>query len=127
MNLKSFKFTVILCCLSVMFMLRSVLLASTPVEIPAKGMVTMVDIGKGQCIPCKMMAPILEKLKKEYSGRAAVIFIDIREDRTPAQRFGVRTIPTQIFFDRYGQEVFRHVGVMSEEDIVRRFKEMGVK
>jgi thioredoxin 1 len=90
-------------------------------------MVTMIDLGARQCIPCKMMAPILAKLEKEYAGRAAVVFLDVREDRKPAQRFGIRAIPTQIFFDKKGREVSRHEGFMSEEAIVRQLKDMGVK
>jgi len=103
------------------------LFAAAPPEVPVKGMVTMVDLGAGACIPCKLMAPILEKLEKQYAGRAAVIFLDVWKDRAPAKRFGIRAIPTQIFFDRDGKEVYRHEGFLSEEEIVGRFKAMGVK
>ena len=96
-------------------------------SIPVKGMVTMVDLGAASCIPCKMMAPILEKLEKRYQGKAAVIFIDLRYEREAAQRFGIRAIPTQIFFDKVGKEVYRHVGFMSEAAIVTQFQSMGVK
>ncbi|OPY87519.1 MAG: Thioredoxin [Syntrophaceae bacterium PtaU1.Bin231] len=101
--------------------------SASPQEIPVKGMVTMVDLGAKKCIPCKMMAPILEKLEKAYAGRAAVIFLDVWEDPKPAHRFNVLGIPTQIFFDRDGKEVDRHTGFLGEEDIVRRFKDMGVE
>ena len=87
----------------------------------------MVDLGAKKCIPCKMMAPILEKLEKEYAGRAAVVFFDVWEDPEPAKRFGIRAIPTQIFFDKDGKEVYRHEGFLGEEEIVHRFTEMGVK
>ncbi|HOG16209.1 MAG TPA: thioredoxin family protein [Syntrophales bacterium] len=90
-------------------------------------MVTMVDLGAKKCIPCKMMAPILEKLEKAYAGRAAVIFLDVWEDPKPAHRFNVLGIPTQIFFDKNGREVYRHTGYLGEKEIVRRFKEMGVE
>ncbi len=96
-------------------------------EIPAKGMVTMVDLGAKSCVPCKMMAPILEKLEKAYQGRAVIHFYDVWENREPAMRFGIRAIPTQIFFDKDGKEVYRHVGFMSEEDIVKQLTKMGVK
>lgn len=95
--------------------------------LPAKGMVTMVDLGAKTCIPCKMMAPILAKLEKEYKGKAAIVFIDVREDSGAAKRFGIRAIPTQIFFDKKGQEVRRHEGFMSEKDIIKQLSEMGVK
>ncbi len=109
-----------------LFTLPGALFASA-VEGPVKGMVTMVDLGAKTCIPCKMMAPILVKLEKEYAGKAAVVFFDVREDPAPAKRFGIRAIPTQIFFDKTGKEVYRHEGFLGEEEIVGRFKAMGVK
>ncbi len=94
--------------------------------VPVKGMVTMVDLGAGSCIPCKMMAPILEKLEKRYKGKAEIIFIDLRYRRDQAERFQIRAIPTQVFFDKSGKEVARHVGFMSEEAIVEQLKKLGV-
>ena len=102
-------------------------IAAAPPEIPLKGMVTMVDLGAKKCIPCKMMAPILEKLEKVYAARAAVVFFDVWEDPAPAKRFGIRAIPTQIFFDKDGKEVYRHEGFLSEKEIVSRFQDMGVQ
>ena len=96
-------------------------------QIPVKGMVTMIDLGATACIPCKMMAPILEKLERKYHGKAAVVFIDVWKDKSQAKRFKIRAIPTQIFFDKDGKEVFRHVGFMSEKAIVEQLKKMGVE
>jgi len=113
------------------FFLAVILLLSSPSlaaqhEIPVKDMVTMVDLGAGKCIPCKMMAPILEKLQKKYAGRAAIVFIDVWEDRSQSEKFGIRSIPTQIFFDKNGKEIYRHEGFLGEEGIVAKLKEMGV-
>jgi len=93
---------------------------------PVKNMVTMVDLGAHKCIPCKMMAPILEKMEKEYKGRAAIVFIDVWQDRSQAKKYGIRAIPTQIFFDKSGKEVYRHVGFMAEDAIVKQLGKMGV-
>jgi thioredoxin 1 len=116
--------------LSTVFLLTQVAGAwadpGTPPEVPVKGMVTMVDLGANSCIPCKMMAPILEKLEKEYQGKAAIVFVDVWKDKEPARRFGIRAIPTQIFFDKDGNEVYRHEGFMSEKAIVTQLKNMGV-
>ncbi|MFZ1982970.1 MAG: thioredoxin family protein, partial [Desulfatitalea sp.] len=68
--------------------------------VPTPGLVTMVDLGAHKCIPCKMMAPIIEELQKEYTGRVSIIFIDVWEHREQAQRFGIQGIPTQIFYDK---------------------------
>jgi thioredoxin 1 len=96
-------------------------------EVPAKGMVTMVDIGAKKCIPCKMMAPIMEELEKEYKGKAAIIFIDVWVDPPQSKRFGIRSIPTQIFYDRDGKEVKRHEGFMDKKAIVAELEKLGVK
>jgi thioredoxin 1 len=95
-------------------------------QVPVKGMVTMVDLGARSCIPCKMMASIMEKLEKEYEGKAAIVFIDVWQDRSQAERFAIRAIPTQIFLDKTGQEVYRHVGFMREDAIVGQLEKMGV-
>lgn len=93
-------------------------------QIPPAGTVAMVDLGAKSCIPCKMMAPILAELKEEYRGRAAVIFIDIWENPDAARRFGVQVIPTQIFYDREGREVYRHVGFLDRAPIVERLESL---
>ena len=94
--------------------------------IPTPGMVTMVDLGAHQCIPCKMMAPILAELQEEYAGRASIIFIDVWEHREQARRFGIRGIPTQIFYDKEGREAGRHVGYMDKKSIVATLEKLGV-
>jgi thioredoxin 1 len=96
-------------------------------DVPVKGMVTMLDLGAKSCIPCKMMAPIMEKLEKDYKGKAAIVFIDVWKDPDQSKRFGIRAIPTQIFYDKEGKEVYRHEGFMSENAIVTQLKDMGVQ
>ncbi len=96
-------------------------------SVPVKGMVTMIDLGAKKCIPCKMMAPILEKLKKVYDGKAAIVFIDVWKNRGQAKRFGIQYIPTQIFFNSDGKEIYRHVGFMGEKDIIAQLQKMGVE
>lgn len=120
-------------CVSVLTLAVALFIFSTAAfaekfeNIPAKGTVTMIDLGANSCIPCKMMAPILEKLEKSYKGRAEIIFIDVRENQSQRERFRIQFIPTQIFFDKTGQEVYRHVGFMSEDDIASQLCKMGVK
>lgn len=112
-----------------MLLLSGIVQAETKTlpAVPVKGMVTMVDLGAGSCIPCKMMEPILKKVEERYKDKAAVVFIDLRYHRDQAARFQVRAIPTQVFFDREGKEVYRHVGFMSEEAIVEQLGKMGVQ
>ena len=91
---------------------------------PVPGMVTMVNLGAHSCIPCKMMAPILEELEKKYKGKAAIIFIDVWQNEDEGKRFAVRMIPTQIFFDRNGKEVYRHTGFLEKQAIIDRLETM---
>ena len=85
----------------------------------------LVDLGSKTCIPCKMMAPILEELRDEYDGKLDIIFIDVRENPEEAQEYGIRVIPTQIFYDANGKEFFRHEGFFSKEEILQTFKNAG--
>lgn len=93
--------------------------------IPTPGMVTMVDLGADKCIPCKMMAPIIEELKKEYDGIAAIHFIDVWKNPDEAKKYGIQAIPTQIFYDKDGKEVGRHTGFLGKENILEIFAKLG--
>lgn len=95
-------------------------------SIPTPGLVTMLDLGAHKCTPCKMMAPIINELQKEYAGRASIIFIDVWEHREQARRFRIRGIPTQIFYDKAGNEVGRHMGFLDKKSIVAAFEKLGV-
>lgn len=86
----------------------------------------LLDLGADKCIPCKAMAPILEALKREYAGRFEVEFIDVWKNKDAGRKYGVEMIPTQIFFDADGKELFRHTGFFGREDILNKWKELGV-
>ena len=96
-------------------------------QAPVPGKVTMVDIGAKECIPCKMMIPIMEELEKEYKDRAAIVFIDVWVNRGAGQKYGIKLIPTQIFYDAKGKEMLRHEGVMQKEAIIAELTKLGVK
>ena len=100
---------------------------SGSVQAPVPGMVTMVDLGATECIPCKMMAPVIEELKTEYQGRAAVVFIDVWKNPAAGRQFGLRTIPTQIFYDATGSERGRHEGFLDKKSIINKFNDLGIK
>ncbi|MBI5866018.1 MAG: thioredoxin family protein [Planctomycetes bacterium] len=85
----------------------------------------ILDLGADKCAACKDLAPILAELKREYEGKALVDFIDVWKDPSAAEPYGVRIIPTQIFFDRTGKEVWRHEGFLSKAEFVAKLKELG--
>jgi thiol-disulfide isomerase/thioredoxin len=91
------------------------------------GKPTMVDFGASGCRPCDMMAPILTDLKKKYEGKASILFVHVREDQILAARYGIQSIPVQVFFDKDGKEVYRHTGFFPQADIEKKLAEFGVQ
>ena len=99
-----------------------------PKPAPTVALPRLVDLGATKCIPCKRMAPILEALKVDYAGAVDVQFIDVWQNPQAGTPYGIRLIPTQVFFDRKGRERFRHEGFFAREEIERIFKDsLGVK
>ena len=86
----------------------------------------LVDLGADKCIPCKQMAPILEEMKTTYAGQLEVEFIDVWKNPDAGGPYGIRVIPTQIFYDAGGKELFRHEGFFGKEDMLAKWKELGV-
>ena len=86
----------------------------------------LIDLGADTCIPCKMMAPILEDLARDFSSTFELEFIDVWKRPDAAEAYQVRVIPTQIFLDASGVELFRHEGFFGKEEILEKWKELGV-
>ncbi len=95
--------------------------------VPSAPLPKLVDLGATKCIPCKMMAPILEEMKLTCAGKLEVVFIDVWEKPEEADKYNINLIPTQVFFDAAGKELFRHEGFFAREDIVAKWKELGVE
>jgi thioredoxin 1 len=87
----------------------------------------LIDLGADKCIPCQQMKPILDDLTANHSETFVTEFIDVWQNREEGQKYGIKMIPTQIFFDAEGRELFRHEGFMSKEDILAKWKEFGVE
>jgi len=93
----------------------------------ASGIPSLVDFGSTGCVPCDMMAPILDELGKKYKGKINVLFIHVGEEPILAERYGIQSIPVQVFFNKAGKEVFRNVGFFAKEKILAKWKELGVE
>lgn len=100
---------------------------TAPAKPVAKKLPKLLDLGATKCVPCRMMAPILEELAKEYKGQLDVQFIDVWKDGKAAEKYKIQSIPTQIFYDAKGKEFSRHVGFFSKEDILKTFEKQGIK
>lgn len=93
----------------------------------SSGRPTLADFGVHTCMPCKRMAPILEELNRELAGKANVLFIDLTDSDKLGKPYGIRMIPTQIFFNPQGQEVKRHIGFMDKTAVLKELRAAGLK
>lgn len=91
----------------------------------ASGKPVLVDFGANNCMPCRQIRPTLKELGKEYNGKANILVIDVYKYKDLASEYKVQVIPTLIFFDKSGKEVFRHVGAWDKASIVGKLKEAG--
>jgi len=102
-------------------------LASIPLEQAlSSGLPTLAEFGRGVCVPCKAMKPILEELATEYEGKLNVVIVEIDDHMDQTRQYGIMVIPTQIVFDSEGKEITRHVGFWAKEEIITQLKKMGV-
>ncbi|MHB0913188.1 MAG: thioredoxin family protein [Armatimonadota bacterium] len=92
----------------------------------SQGLPTLVDLGAEWCGPCRMQAPILEELRMDLDGKLSVVYIDVDKD-PKARSYGVRAIPTQVFYDAKGKELERHTGLISKEGILQTFRKHGIE
>jgi len=83
--------------------------------------------GADKCIPCKAMQPIMREIAAEYKGQVQVIFYDVWKNPEPGRKYGIQLIPTQVFIDKTGKEIFRHVGLFPKEELVAFLKKQGVR
>lgn len=96
-----------------------------PSQPMAYGLPALVDLGATTCVPCRKMAPILDELRETFAGRFEIQFIDVWKNPDAAIPYRMRLIPTQIFFDAEGRELYRHEGFFSREEILGKWRELG--
>lgn len=84
-----------------------------------KPQITFIELGSVKCVPCRMMQPVMESIEEKYGKQIEVIFYDVwkQEQRHYAQEYGIRMIPTQVFLDKSGSEIYRHEGFFPEEEL----------
>ncbi len=89
--------------------------------------VTFIEIGADRCIPCKKMQPIMKEIAAEFAEDVQVVFYDVWKDPEPGRKYGIQLIPTQVFVDADGKEVYRHVGFFPKEELVAVLVKQGAK
>lgn len=120
-KIKIFIFLLILSLFEVSLTLNSHSYAQQEKALPK-----LIDLGAQGCLPCKLMKPILKELQTEYAGSLIVEVFDIHEKPDIGKKYNVRLIPTQIFYDKNGKELYRHVGFMSKKEIIITFERLGI-
>ncbi|HIJ20697.1 MAG TPA: thioredoxin family protein [Deltaproteobacteria bacterium] len=107
---------------------HAVLARDNPVDrARMSGKPSMIEFGSTGCVPCDMMQPILENLRKKFPDKLNVVFVHVGEDKMLGARFGIRVIPVQVFYDAKGKEIFRHQGFYAEKEVLKQLKKIGVE
>jgi len=94
-----------------------------------KPLVTFVELGSVNCIPCRQMQPVMKAIEKKYGAQVKVVFYDVwkPDQRKYAEQYGIKLIPTQVFLDAAGKELFRHEGFYPEAEIDKLLQKQGLK
>jgi len=97
------------------------------VAAPAKaaGLPRIWDFGSENCIPCKFMYEVLTPMMKEYAGKVDIRIINVYQEQALSSQYRIQIIPTQVFMDASGKELYRHVGAYPRDSILLKFKEYG--
>ncbi len=105
---------------------EQVIASFAPATVVGQGKPVLLELGSDQCVPCKMMTPVLKELSEQYPQQFTVAFHDVWKDSSVGDKYGISVIPTQIFFDKDGKELFRHEGFFAKDLILAKWKELGV-
>ncbi|MFA0759606.1 MAG: hypothetical protein PVTTEEND_000688 [Candidatus Fervidibacter sp.] len=92
-------------------------------EVLESDIPVMVDFWAEWCVPCRMIAPIVERLAQRYAGRLKVVKLDVDKNQDLAIQYQVMSIPTLLFF-KNGQPVDRIIGAVGEQAIVQKIEEL---
>ncbi len=92
----------------------------------SRHLVTFIELGADRCIPCKAMQPIMKEIAEAYADKIQVVFYDVWKDPEPGRKYKIQLIPTQVFIDRKGNEIFRHVGLFPKDEILKMLKDKGL-
>ena len=92
----------------------------------SKHKVTFIELGADKCIPCKAMQPVMREIAQKYKGTIQVVFYDVWKTPKYAKDYGIQMIPTQVFIDKNGDEIFRHVGFFAKDEIIKMLKEKNI-
>lgn len=84
----------------------------------ASGLPTVAEFGAATCSSCKDMKIVLDRVAQRAQGKAHVLIIDISKDWEARNAYGIQYMPTQVFFDASGREIGRHIGKLTEAEVM---------
>jgi len=87
----------------------------------------ILELGSMRCQACLEMAKVLDALRASQGVKLQVDFIDVFEQPDAVRSYKISLIPTQILYDAAGKEILRHQGYFSHDDILAKFRVLGVK
>jgi thioredoxin 1 len=93
----------------------------------SSGKLTLAVFSAASCCGPDRMLPVIKAVRGAFGEALGVVYIEPREEQILAARYGVRSIPTQVFFDKTGREVYRHSGFLGEAPILEQLKKMGLQ
>jgi thioredoxin 1 len=122
------SFALVIICLVLIAGCSNPTASTTTIDQPlATGQPVLAEFGRGTCVPCKEMKPILEELSKEFEGRMKVLILSVDDYRDLTNQYRITAIPTQIILDNTGKEIFRHIGFWSKNEIIGQLDKLGIK
>lgn len=129
MKTKHILFCILLASVSLLTGCQKKTAQTTPTSSPANYAVTFIELGSVNCVPCKMMVPVMKQVEENFKGRVQVRFYDVwtPQGRPAGEAYGIRAIPTQVFLDSEGKEFYRHEGFFPYEQVVQVLAQKGVK
>ena len=91
--------------------------------------ITFIELGSVKCVPCRQMQPVMKAIEQKFAGQVKVIFYDVwnKEQNHFAYDYHINLIPTQVFLNAQGNEIFRHEGFFPEEKITEFLKKQGLQ
>ncbi len=96
-------------------------------ENKEKALVTFIELGSVNCIPCKAMQPVMKAIEEKFGEQVEVLFYDVWKEESWAEKYKIRVIPTQVFLDSSGVEFHRHEGFYAQANIEQLLTDKGLK
>jgi thiol-disulfide isomerase/thioredoxin len=91
---------------------------------PATGKPALYEFGSKYCIPCKEMKKVMASLKSSHGDQVEFRMIYVDEEKPLFGQYHIVAIPTQVFLNTAGKEVYRHLGALSKEEVLTKLKEL---